>query len=363
MNIEKVVDKKEQSVINKNNTLEKPWELSKENNSFFDRKFKALEFFGNKLKGNKEESSNFSKEAVSKLEGRVTDLNLDSFNPEEINTIKQQINDLEKQKQEVINHGEVGIKKLDVESSGWSLSPEDQSFFDRKFKAQGEFSDKLVLNKEQTLEKSNIEYTSFEEVEKMGDMDKNDSLKLTHRPDITNKIKTEDVQEKIEKKEVESIEKPTEKIEEEQLGPGDEVYSNGNFYKIFDIYNPTVEEEQQMWEGGKLDRNKEFQEKSGRLPYKEGSDRFFQEGEKFEEQKKKELKERGPIITAIIKGGEEKIQIDSRNIIKITSPEQRERIVKMQKEADEAEGRAANYMGMGNTKKMVDKITGQPGKF
>jgi len=295
---------------------------------------------------------------VSTLEQRVNNLNLDSYNPEEINAIKQQINNLENQKQEVINHGEEDIKKVDVESSGWSLSPEDKSFFDRKFKALGEFKDKIDSNKDSSNEISKVEYTPFEEVEKIEDMEKNDSLKLSHQPDITNKIKPE-----VENTETNEEIKPIEKLEEKPLEPGDEVYSNGNFYKIFNIHNPTVEEEQHMWEGGKFDRDKEFKEKSGRLPYKEGSDRFFQEGEKFEEQKKKELKERGPIITGIIKGGEEKIEIDSRNIVRITSPEQREKIVKMQKEADEAESRAAKYMGMGATKKMVDKATGQPGKF
>jgi len=361
MNTEKFVDKNEQSAVNNIKTPEKPWELSAEDSSFFDRKFKALEYFANKLNNGKEQSTEFSNNEVSKLEKRVSDLNLDSNNPEEINVIKQQINDLEKQKQGAINHGEESIKKVDVESSGWSLSPEDKSFFDRKFKALGEFKNKLDSNKETSLEKSNKEYTPFEEVEKIEDMEKNDSLKLSQQPDITNKIKPG--VENTEDKEIKEEIKPIEELKEKPLEPGDEVYSNGNFYKIFNIHTPTVEEEQKIWDGDKIKRDKEFKEMSGRLPYKEGSDRFFQEGKLFEEQKKRELKERGPIITAIIKGGEEKIEIDSRNITKITSPEQREKIVKMQKEADEAESLAAKYMGIGATKKMVDKTTGQPGKF
>jgi hypothetical protein len=154
--------------------------------------------------------------------------------------------------------------------------------------------------------------------------------------------------------------KPSEK---KPLEPGDEVYNEGNLYKVYNIHTPTVEEEQQKWKEGEIDRDKEFQKMSKRLPFVEGSDRFFQEGKLFDEQKKKELKENGPEITAIIEGGEKTIELDTRNAIKVETPEQREKIVKMQKETDEAEMRAANYMGMGETKKAVDKITGQPGKF
>lgn len=360
---EELAYKNEQSVDSKIKTSEKPWELSKEDQSFFDRKFKALEFFGNKLKGNKEESNNFSKEAVSKLEGRVSDLNLDSYNPEEINAIKEQVNDLEKRKQEVINHGEEGLKKVDTESSGWSLSPEDQSFFDRKFKAQGEFRDKLDANKGQSLEKSNTEYTPFEEVEKMEDIEKNDDTRLSKKPDMTSKIKPEDNQEKIEDKDIENVEESVEKKEEKPLEPGDEVYSDGNFYKVYDIHYPTAEEEESIWIKGKAERDREFEDKIRMLPFEEGDDRKFRERELFDEQKKKELKEHGAVIKAMINGGMEGITLDNRNIMKITSAEQREKIVAMQKDEEKGENLQADFMGMGVTKRIVDKITGQPGKF
>ncbi len=229
----KFEDKNKQEVNNQIKTPEKPWELSAEDSSFFDRKFKALEYFGNKLNNDKEKSAEFSSKGVSNLEQRVNNLNLDSYNSEEINAIKQQINNLENQKQEVINHGEEDIKKVDVESSSWSLSSEDKSFFDRKFKALGEFKDKINSNKETSLEKSNVEYTPFEEVEKIEDMEKNDSLKLSHQPDITNKIKPE--VENTETKETDEEIKPIEKLEEKPLEPGDEVYRNGVFYKIHDF--------------------------------------------------------------------------------------------------------------------------------
>ncbi|MFA6514066.1 MAG: hypothetical protein WCT50_02095 [Patescibacteria group bacterium] len=156
----------------------------------------------------------------------------------------------------------------------------------------------------------------------------------------------------------------SEKGENKKLEPGDEVYSKGSFYKIYDIHMPTAEEERERWDRGKLKRDQEFKEKAGRLPYREGSDRFFKEGELFEEKKRNEFnKEAGPIIRAQIKGGGDFIELDDRNIIKIETPEQREKIVKMQKEEDENEARGAAAVGMSFEKKMVDKITGQPGKF
>lgn len=348
MNTEKMIGKNEQSAVNKNKSQEKPWELSKEDSSFFKRKFKALKFFRDKLYGTKEESSNFSAEAVSKLDEKVADLKLDSLNPEEIKAIKEQVDNLERQKQEALNLGEKGIEKIDAEISKQPLSEEDQAFFDRKFKARDEFSGKLNNNKK-PLENSNTENSSIE------DKEKTDNTVLTKKP--------EDNQLSDEEKVIENSQDSIEKQGEKPLEPGDEIYSNGNFYKVYDIRNLTAEEERQKWKDGELDRDKEFKEKTGLLPYKEGSDNFFKEREKFEELKKKELKENGPKITAIIEGGEEKIEIDSRNIQKITSSEQREKIVKMQKDEDRAESRAADYMGMGATKKYVDKITGQPGKF
>lgn len=293
---------------------DRPWELSAEDQNFFDRKIKALAYFKGKLDTGKEQSSKFSQGAVANLDRRVGELGTAS--PEEIVVIKQRLNDLERQKQEVIKSGESQVEKI-----------------------------------------ADTEYTDFEEVETT------DSPKIQKQPDETENIKPKDETVKAETDTKKEIENSPEKLEEKPLEPGDEVFSDGNFYKIYNIHTPTAEEEQEIWENGKFKRDKEFNETAGLLPYKEGSDRSFQERKLFEEQKKKELKERGPIITAIIKGGEEKIELDVRNAIKIKTPEQREKIVKMQKEADKAESRAANYMGMGVTKKMVDKITGQPGKF
>ena len=308
--------------INKNETnsetTKRPWELGVEDQSFFDRKFKALEYFNNKLNTTKEQSTESAKGEIVKFEQRVNNLDLDSCTPEEIATLKNKLGDLEKQKSEIIQSGQEEMKNI-------------------------------------ATEKANVEDVDYEEVEEK------DGSKISKQPDTTENVKPED--EEAEDDSKKEIGKPTEKLKEKPLEPGDEVYSNGNFYKIYNIHTPTVEEEQKIWEYGKIKRDKEFSETSGLLPYKEGSERSFQERELFEEKKKKELKERGPIITAIIKGGEEKIELDLRNIIRVETPEQREKIVKMQKEEDGAESRAANFMGIGDTKNMVDKITEQPGKF
>jgi len=293
---------------------DRPWEFNAEDQNFFDRKFKALEFFKNKLNTNKEQSTQFTQGTITTLDRRVNELGV--TNPEELSVIKQRLDDLEKQKQEIIKSGGNQIENV-----------------------------------------ADTEYTDFEEVET------NDISKIQKQPDVTENIKPKDETVETETDTKKEIGNSSEKLEEKPLEPGDEVYSNGNFYKIYNIHTPTAEEEQRIWENGKTKRDKEFNEISGSLPYKEGSDRSFQERKLFEEQKRKELKKRGPTITAIIKGGEETIELDSRNIIKVETPEQREKIVKMQKEADGAESRATNYMGMGATKKIVDKTTGQPGKF
>jgi hypothetical protein len=197
------------------------------------------------------------------------------------------------------------------------------------------------------------EYVPYEEV-------KNEEKSLNNNLEKP----VEKVEQKIENKE--EVIKSSEIREDKPLQPGDEIFSDGKFYKIYNISRPSNEEIEATWERDRPKRDEEFREMTKMLPYKEGSDNFFQERKKFDEQKKKELDQ--PKISALVKGGpgtiaQEMIELDEKNVIRIDTPEQREKIVEMQKEEEETENRAAKAAGFGSEKKMVDKIIGHPGKF
>ena len=153
---------------------------------------------------------------------------------------------------------------------------------------------------------------------------------------------------------------------EQSLAPGDEIFADGNFYKIHGIYRGTPEDIEREWELAEPQRDREFQKRTALLPYKEGSDNFFQERKKFDQEERSKLEQRlgRRQITAILEGSDGGfIQLGEENVIRVGSPEERKRIVAMQKEQDAGEARAAGLMGLANTKKMVDRISGQPGKF
>lgn len=157
----------------------------------------------------------------------------------------------------------------------------------------------------------------------------------------------------------------SETTEPKPLEPGDEIFKDGKFFKITDISVPSPEEKQYKWEAEKPDRDREFSEIS-KLSL---DTNLLEERRKFDEQKRQEFEKRnGQKISAIIKGGDdtiaqETIELDPENVIRIDNPEQREKIVQMQKEMEETENRAAKVTGLEKEKKLVDKIIGHPGKF
>ena len=344
-----------------------------------DVQFEALKHFQNEMNKYQGQSSQNFEKRTSTLDKSAMELN--ATNPTETLEIKQKLADLEKQKTEIMNSGNKAMEGvINKEKPGWELDPKEVADIERQQVLENHFLNKIqnenvqeqtknpneeavVLHSNQELknvpkEKAQIEYTNYEEIEGNGDQ------KIQKQTDMTADAKPVPEKEKTETKDTTiNNENSVKNLEEKQLNPGDEIYSNGNFYKIFNIHTPTAEEEEKMWEGGKIKRDQEFKDLLGSLPFKEGSDAFSQEKKKFEDKKRQELKDRGPIIHAIIKGGEEIIELDDRNIIKIDTPEQRDKIVKMQKDQDDAESRAATFMGMGAQKKAIDKITGQPGKF
>jgi len=155
-----------------------------------------------------------------------------------------------------------------------------------------------------------------------------------------------------------------EKQDSTLLQPGDEIFYNGLFYKIDGIKTNTLEDKAKKWEEDKDKRDREFAEISKLLPFKEGS--LYEARQKYDKEKRAELEQLmgKRKITALLKGSDSSsIELSEENVIKVKTPEQREKIVKMQKEQDDAEKRVARFMGMSGTKKMVDIATGQPGKF
>jgi len=292
------------------------------------------------MSNNFESSSNKEGEIV-KVEKEPSDFVKPKNKPEVITQedLRDRVEDFKKKKKET-------QKKLNKIRADLGLPETEEATFDI---ADAE-------KKLQILAETNnlsLEEAGFEMV------DKRDSSNISQQPDATSKIKPEvkDTENKETKPEGELEEKPS------KLEPGDEIFSGGNFYYIHDIHTPSAEEEEKIWAENKPQRDREFQDMAKNIPYKEGSDRVFEERKLFDEKKRQELKEHGKRITAIMKGSELTIELDERNIIKVETPEQREKIVKMQKGEDAAETRAANFMGLGATKKFVDKVGGQPGKF
>jgi hypothetical protein len=181
-----------------------------------------------------------------------------------------------------------------------------------------------------------------------------------------NNISSESAVNTAEAKTIDQKKNITETAAEQSLAPGDEIFSGGNFYKILDISRGTPEEIEREWELAGPQRDREFEKQVALLPYKAGSDNSFQERKKFDQGERSKLEKRlgRRQIIALLKGSDaETIQLGEENVIKVGSPEEREKIVAMQKEQDAAEAHVAGLMGLGNTKKMVDKISGQPGKF
>lgn len=176
----------ENVIVNKNKVENKKWELSPEDSNFFDRKIKALAYFYGELNKKGEESAQFSSDKISGLEKSVNNLNLDNSSPEEVNLIKNRLNALESQKQQVIQEGKRKIEGTDIKTT-------------------------------------DVGYTPFEEVKEIENVEKIDDSKISQRPDITNNIKP-----------VENSVSP-EEAEEKPLEQGDEVYRNGVFYKIHDF--------------------------------------------------------------------------------------------------------------------------------
>lgn len=156
----------------------------------------------------------------------------------------------------------------------------------------------------------------------------------------------------------------TEKQGDTSLQPGDEIFYNGLFYKIYGIKTATPGDMAKKWEEDKGKRDREFAEITKLLPFKEGS--LYEAKQKYDKEKRDELEQLmgKRKITALLKGSDaESIELDEENVIKVQTPEQRQKIVDMQKEQDNAEKRVAGFMGLSGTKKMVDIATGQPGKF
>ena len=172
------------------------------------------------------------------------------------------------------------------------------------------------------------------------------------------KLKAGNVAEKEANTETQKAEEPKEK----PLMPGDEVFSGGRYWRISDIHVRTEEELREKWDKEKITRDKEFNELTASLPYKEGSDNRFQEKKKFDEQKKKEFLENNEkVISAVLKNGQESIELSEKNAIRIDTPEQREKIKTMHKEQDDLEAKGAMMVGMGAEKKVVDAFIGHPG--
>jgi hypothetical protein len=157
-----------------------------------------------------------------------------------------------------------------------------------------------------------------------------------------------------EKTEAVGVETDKEKPMKKSLEPGDEIYSDGKFYKVYQIHPP------ESWEKGKEEREREWGEIVHRLSF--DADRTL-EREKFDEKKKAELESKGRGLTALLEGSDGLFEFNENEISRVETPEQRKKIVEMQKQEATAERKAAGYMGLGAMKETVDKITGQPGKF
>jgi hypothetical protein len=267
----------------------------------------------------------------------------------------------------VAKWAENALKRLREEAESNSTTPEYQTTQIEKYggstqevqkRTEGTDNEIELIkteteNKIKKINEENVEDVPYEEV-------KDEEKNLGNFEKTTEKI--DDAKKEI--KRGTTIES-SEITEKKPLQPGDEIFKEGKFFKITDISVPSPEEKQYKWEAEKPDRDREFSEMS-----KLSLDmNLLEERKKFDEQKKQEFEKRnGQKISAIIKGGkgtiaQETIELDPENVIRIDNPEQREKIVQMQKEMEETENRAAKVTGLGAEKKMVDKIIGHPGKF
>ena len=295
--------------------LDRPWELSAEDQNFFDRKIKALAYFKEKLDSTKDQSSKSSQEVVASLTRRIDALDTRA-NPEEINTIIERLNNLEKQKQEIIKSGESQVENV-----------------------------------------AEAEYVGSEEVETK------DNSKIQKQPEVTenNKPENETAETRINTQD----EKSTETSKEKSLEPGDEIFVNGKFYKVYGFVEESENEKELSRE---LSKEHEDRKVAYRGHFEEGkSFQGLDEGEKsklaYVAGRKKELKETGTMpprkIKALLEGSDAFEEFSENDIVKVTTSEQREKLLEMQKDFQSGEQKAADYMGMGAAQKAVHKLTSQ----
>ena len=267
----------------------------------------------------------------------------------------------------VAKWAENALKRLREEAETNSTTPEYQTTQIEKYAGSAEevqkrtegVDNEIELVKTETentikkINEENIEDVSYEEVEGSPVV----------KEKVVEREESKELEGAVEKKDVLASQN-LESQKEKPLQPGDEIFKDGKFFKITDISVPSPEEKQFKWDAEKPNRDREFSEMS-----KLSLDmNLLEERKKFDEQKKQEFEKRnGQKISAIIKGGEgtiaqETIELDPENVIRIDSPEQREKIVQMQKEMEETENRVAKFTGLGKEKKLVDKIMGHPGR-
>jgi len=276
-----------------------PWELNAEDQNFFDRKIKALAYFKEKLDNTKDQSSKTSQEALDNLTRRIDALDVRA-NPEEIKTIIGRLNNLEKQKQEIIKSGESQIRDV-----------------------------------------AEAEHVNFEEVETK------DNLKIQKQPDVTenNKPKNEKLETEINIQNEES----TETSKEKPLEPGDEIFVNGKFYKVYSIDSGLNKKE--------IHNDYIRKRQMGQITYAGQSEI------EYIAEKEKEFKGKGIVpprkIQVLLEGSDALEEFDEDKITRVTSPEQREKFKTMQQDLEKGEQKAADYMGIGAVQKAVHKLTSQ----
>ena len=149
------------------------------------------------------------------------------------------------------------------------------------------------------------------------------------------------------------------------LEVGDEIVHDGLFYKVMDIRANTPEDIQKQWEADKTRRDVEFSDVAKTLSFSKGPS-LFETRQKFDEDKRTQLEQQMSkhTIKAMLNGSDgQYIELDEDSVNRVESPEQRDKIVEMQKDQSKAEDRAASFAGFGAEKKIVDIVAGHPGRF